>query len=156
MVKPNSTEMFFYGGITLFNFLQNIWTIFTLIIITLLIIDNSLAGTINDSANFFELMKESSKLNVSVALGLGALVIACLIFQNKSDLKSNRSKYSDYIGIMFTFILLNLGVFYLSYFPKLAVYKGVLIIYFVLTMAGFTSLLFSTSRILCTIFNKHS
>jgi energy-coupling factor transporter transmembrane protein EcfT len=140
----------------LLKFLKNVGTLLTLVLITLLIIGGSLSGTYQDPAIFSELMKESAKLNVSVALGLGAVVLACLIVQNKTNLKVNKDKYFDYLGLMFYFIVLNLGVFYLAYFPKLAVYQGVLIVYFILTMTSFAFLLFATTKILGTIFNKTS
>jgi hypothetical protein len=138
------------------KFLKNAGTVFTLVLITLLIIGGSLSGTYNEPSAFYELMRESSKLNISVAFGLGALVIACLIVQNRTELKVNKEKYYNYLGVMFYFIVLNLGVFYLSYFPKVAGYQIVIIIYFVLTVAAFMLLLFSTTRILGTIFNKKS
>ncbi|MEH6994245.1 hypothetical protein V7075_16240, partial [Neobacillus drentensis] len=94
------------------TFLKNAKTLFTLVITTILIIVGSLSGTYNDPATFSELMKESAKLNISVAIGLGALVVACSIVQNKTDLKGNKDKYFDYLGIMFYFIVLNLGTFY--------------------------------------------
>ncbi|WHY01344.1 hypothetical protein [Neobacillus sp. DY30] len=136
--------------------LKNAKTLFTLVIVTILIIIGSLSGTYKSPAIFSELMKESAKLNISVAIGLGALVVACLIVQNKSDLKGNKDKYFNYLGIMFYFIVLNLGTFYLAYFPQILVYRLVLIFYFVLTIIGFVSLLFSTTKILGTIFNKPS
>jgi hypothetical protein len=138
------------------TFLKNAKTLFTLVITTILIIVGSLSGTYNDPATFSELMKESAKLNISVAIGLGALVVACSIVQNKTDLKGNKDKYFDYLGIMFYFIVLNLGTFYLAYFPQILIYRLVLIMYFVLTIIGFVSLLFSTTKIIGTIFKKPS
>jgi hypothetical protein len=138
------------------KFLKSAGTIIALVLTTLIIIGGSLSGTYRDPETFYELMKESSKLNISVALGLGALVFACLVVQNKSDLKVKKEKYFNYLGIMFYFIVLNLGVFYLAYFPRAAGYQVVLIIYFVLTMIIFAGLLFATTRILGTIFNKKS
>lgn len=138
------------------NFLKNAGTIITLVLITLIIIAGSLQGTFNDPEIFYELMKESSKFNVSVAFGLGALVLACLIVQNKTELKVNKDKYFNYLGVMFYFILLNLGVFYLAYFPRVTASQVVIILYFVLTMIIFAFLLFITTKILGTIFNKKS
>lgn len=141
---------------TLLKFLKSARTLLIFIIITLLVIVGSLSGTYNDPAIFSELMKESAKLNVSVAFGLGAVVIACLIVQNKTEIKANKERYFDYLGIMFYFIVVNLGVFYLSYFPKITTYKIVIIVYYVLSIFGFASLLYATSKILGTIFNKKS
>ncbi|MED1469216.1 hypothetical protein [Bacillus salipaludis] len=138
------------------KFLKNAGTVISLLLMTLCIIGGSLSGTYKDSAAFYELMKESSKLNVSVAFGLGAIVFACQIVQNKTELKVNKEKYYNYLGIMFYFIVLNLGVFYLSYFPRVSGYQVVLVLYFVLTMTFFSFLLFATSKILGTIFNKKS
>jgi hypothetical protein len=138
------------------KFLKNAVTIISLVILTMIIIAGALKGTFNDPSNFYELMKESSKFNVSIAFGMGALVLACLIVQNKTELKANKDKYFNYFGIMFYFILLNIGVFYLSYFQRATANQIVLIVYFVLTMIIFAGLLFVTTRILGTIFNKKS
>lgn len=58
----------FYGGISLFRFLKNAGALLTLVLITLIIIGGSLSGAYKDAAVFYELMKESSKFNVSIAL----------------------------------------------------------------------------------------
>lgn len=138
----------------LIKILKNAVTTISLLILTMIFIGGALKGTLNDPSNFYELMKESSKFNVSIALGLGALVLACTIVQNKTELKANKDRYFDYLGIMFYFILLNIGVFYLSYFQRVVASQIVLIIYFVLTMIIFAFLLFFTTKILGSIFNK--
>lgn len=136
------------------KFIRNAGTLFTGVIVTLAIIVGSLSGTYNNQASFAELMKESAKLNLSVAIGLGALVFACLTVQNRTDLKVHKERYYNYLGVMFYFIILNLAVFYLAYFPKSWSYKLVLTVYYILTIGAYAGLLFATARILRIIFGK--
>lgn len=140
----------------MFSFIKKSRSLITVVIITLVVILGSLSGALQNPSVFLNLMQESVKLNISVAFGFGAIVIACLIFQNKTQLKVNKDKYFDYIGVMFYFILINLGTFYLSYFPKHNWYQTILIIYFALSICGIASLLFATARVLGTVFNKES
>ncbi|QPA31616.1 hypothetical protein [Thermaerobacillus caldiproteolyticus] len=133
-------------------YLQKVAVLVTGVFVTLIIIVGSLTGTYNNQSLFSELMKETAKLNLSIGIGLGALVITCLTVQNKTDIKVNKERYYGYIGAMFYFILLNIGVFYLAYFPLN--FKGLQIFYYILTLSVNALLLFSTVHVLKLIFNK--
>ncbi|EMA6345065.1 hypothetical protein U3450_004131 [Bacillus cytotoxicus] len=75
-----------------------------------------------------EMIQETSKLGISIIIGLIAIAIACMSFQSQEARKENKSFYMNYLTLMLIALLFLLTIFW---FPYLSLNSNKYMFYFV-------------------------
>ncbi|HDX9591453.1 TPA: hypothetical protein ROX98_004557 [Bacillus pseudomycoides] len=102
-----------------------------LAIVTLIAV---LSNTIGNITMLTEMVQETAKLGVSINIGLIAISIACMSFQNYEIRKRNKNLYLNYLSLMLVMLLFLLTIFLFPYLPtksSITIYYIAFIIYFV-------------------------
>ncbi|WP_242296721.1 MULTISPECIES: hypothetical protein [unclassified Bacillus cereus group] len=81
------------------------------------------------------MIQETSKLGISIIIGLIGIVIACISFQSLEARKENKNFYMNYLTLMLITLLFLLTIFLFPYLPidsNKYMYYFIFIVYFLL------------------------
>lgn len=103
-----------------------------LAIITVIIV---ICNTIGNMKMLTEMLQETAKLGISTIIGLIAISIACMSFQNHESRMENKNFYLNYLTLMLVTLTFLLATFLFPYLPinsNLYLYYAIFNIYFLL------------------------
>ncbi|MDZ4443135.1 hypothetical protein ACSYR0_03210 (plasmid) [Bacillus cereus] len=81
------------------------------------------------------MIQETSKLGITIIIGLIAIAIACISFQSLEARKENKNFYMNYLTLMLIALLFLLTIFWFPYLPidsNKYMYYFIFIVYFLL------------------------
>lgn len=81
------------------------------------------------------MIQETSKLGITIIIGLIAIAIACMSFQSQEARKENKNFYMNYLTLMLSALLFLLTIFLFPYLPidsNKYMYYFIFIVYFLL------------------------
>ncbi|EKS8376130.1 hypothetical protein QC477_005368 [Bacillus cereus] len=81
------------------------------------------------------MIQETSKLGITIIIGLIAIAIACMSFQSQEARKENKNFYMNYLTLMLSALLFLLTIFLFPYLPidsNKYMYYFIFIAYFLL------------------------
>ncbi|MEY6553593.1 hypothetical protein AB8Q00_24530 [Bacillus cereus] len=81
------------------------------------------------------MIQETSKLGISIIIGLIGIAIACIAFQSLEARKENKNFYMNYLTLMLIALLFLLTIFWFPYLPidsNKYMYYFIFIVYFLL------------------------
>ncbi|HGN6580283.1 hypothetical protein [Bacillus cereus] len=81
------------------------------------------------------MIQETSKLRITIIIGLIAIAIACMSFQSQEARKENKNFYMNYLTLMLSALLFLLTIFLFPYLPidsNKYMYYFIFIVYFLL------------------------
>ncbi|HDR6217339.1 hypothetical protein CN353_03260 [Bacillus cereus] len=89
------------------------------------------------------MIQETSKLGITIIIGLIAIAIACMSFQSQEARKENKNFYMNYLTLMLSALLFLLTIFLFPYLPidsNKYMYYFIFIVYFLLgtVLLGFS------------------
>lgn len=90
-------------------------------------------NAIGNMKMLIEMIQETSKLGISIVIGLIAIAIACMSFQSQEARTENKNFYMNYLTLMLIALLFLLTIFwfpYLSIDSNKYMYYFIFIIYF--------------------------
>ncbi|HDR4365334.1 TPA: hypothetical protein ACKU3G_003823 [Bacillus cereus] len=90
-------------------------------------------NAIGNMKMLIEMIQETSKLGISIIIGLIAIAIACMSFQSQEARKENKNFYMNYLTLMLIALLFLLTIFwfpYLSIDSNKYMYYFIFIVYF--------------------------
>ncbi|MED3025283.1 MULTISPECIES: hypothetical protein [Bacillus cereus group] len=101
-----------------------------LAIITVIIV---ICNTIGNMKMLTEMLQETAKLGISTIIGLIAISIACMSFQNHESRMENKNFYLNYLTLMLVTLTFLLATFLFPYLPiNSNLYYAIFNIYFLL------------------------
>lgn len=103
-----------------------------LAIITVIIV---ICNTIGNMKMLTEMLQETAKLGISTIIGLIAISIACMSFQNHESRMENKNFYLNYLTLTLVTLTFLLATFLFPYLPinsNLYLYYAIFNIYFLL------------------------
>ncbi|WJE62687.1 hypothetical protein QRE63_18770 [Bacillus mycoides] len=90
-------------------------------------------NAIGNMKMLIEMIQETSKLGISIIIGLIAIAIACMSFQSQEARTDNKNFYMNYLTLMLIALLFLLTIFwfpYLSIDSNKYMYYFIFIVYF--------------------------
>lgn len=81
------------------------------------------------------MIQETSKLGITIIIGLIGIAIACIAFQSLEARKENKNFYMNYLTLMLIALLFLLTIFWFPYLPidsNKYMYYFIFIVYFLL------------------------
>jgi L-asparagine transporter-like permease len=90
-------------------------------------------NAIGNMKMLIEMIQETSKLGISIIIGLIAIAIACMSFQSQEARTENKNFYMNYLTLMLIALLFLLTIFwfpYLSIDSNKYMYYFIFIVYF--------------------------
>lgn len=90
-------------------------------------------NAIGNMKMLIEMIQETSKLGISIIIGLIAIAIACMSFQSQEARTENKNFYMNYLTLMLIVLLFLLTIFwfpYLSIDSNKYMYYFIFIVYF--------------------------
>ncbi|MFJ9304485.1 hypothetical protein [Bacillus toyonensis] len=94
-----------------------------------------ICNTVGNMKMLTVMLQETAKLGISIIIGLVAISIACMSFQNHESRAENKNVYLNYLTLMLVTLTFLLTTFLFPYLPinyNLYVYYAIFIIYFLL------------------------
>ncbi|MEH7535807.1 hypothetical protein V7167_16500, partial [Bacillus toyonensis] len=92
-------------------------------------------NAIGNMKMLIEMIQETSKLGISLIIGLIAIAIACMSFQSQEARTENKNLYMNYLTMMLIALLFLLTIFLFPYLPidsNKYMYYFIFIVYFLL------------------------
>lgn len=123
-----------------------------LAIITVIII---ICNTIGNMKMLTEMLQETAKLGISTIIGLIAISIACMSFQNHESRMENKNFYLNYLTLMLVTLTFLLATFLFPYLPinsNLYLYYAIFNIYFLLGIILLGGSLIATFGVIKKVF----
>ncbi|MDA1909222.1 hypothetical protein PDK24_25795 [Bacillus cereus] len=92
-----------------------------------------ICNTIGNMKMLTEMLQETAKLGISTIIGLIAISIACMSFQNHESRMENKNFYLNYLTLMLVTLTFLLATFLFPYLPiNSNLYYAIFNIYFLL------------------------
>ncbi|MEB8671631.1 hypothetical protein P4388_29855 [Bacillus thuringiensis] len=104
-----------------------------------------------------EMLQETAKLGISTIIGLIAISIACMSFQNYESRAENKNVYLNYLTLMLVTLIFLLVTFLFPYLPinsNLYMYYAIFIIYFLLGIILLGGSLIATFEVIKKAFDE--
>ncbi|MED3354377.1 hypothetical protein P4414_04260 [Bacillus thuringiensis] len=112
------------------------WIIGLISVLTVVTIPTVAIAVARDTSKLEEVIKETTKLGMSLVIGLIAISIACIALLSKRKRNLDKQYYLDYLILMMGMLVLFFQVFLFGYIPiKTNFAITTIIMYFVITFS---------------------
>lgn len=115
-----------------------------------------ICNTMGNMKMLTEMLQETAKLGISTIIGLVAISIACMSFQNHESRAVNKNVYLNYLTLMLVTLTFLLTTFLFPYLPinsNLYMYYTIFIIYFLLGIILLGGSLIATFEVIMKAFD---